>query len=206
MSDPAPRPQQARSPTVYRCDAPRLDSLHRYLALSGKPMNASVLGPLVSREIQYRLANAPFGGMMGDLIRHDSYASAIARAIAEQRRGFRAPLEITLSVTAAAFEVGYESAGQFSRDYTRHVTKARHPPLTLPRLPFPGSPGGCHSGLRAARPKAQAVHEQRDHAARIFGACFASGHAQAANGLEELGWLYVRADLTRSGAGREQRA
>jgi transcriptional regulator GlxA family with amidase domain len=102
--------------------------------------------------------------MLRDLIRHDSHASAIARAIAQLRRDFRAPVEIprlarsvgmsassfhkhfkaitassplqyrkglqllearrllragTLSVTAVALDVGYESAAQFSRDYTR---------------------------------------------------------------------------------------
>lgn len=154
----------ARSLAVHRCDAELVDAFHRYLALAGRPTDAAVLAPLVSREIHYRLATAPFGGMLRDLIRRDSHASAVARAIAQLRRDFRSPVEIpglarsvgmsassfhkhfkaitassplqyrkglqllearrllragTLPVSAAAFEVGYESAAQFSRDYAR---------------------------------------------------------------------------------------
>ncbi|XXX72417.1 AraC family transcriptional regulator [Sorangium sp. So ce134] len=166
MAGSLPSAAQPRSLAVHTCDAKLVDALHRYLdlALAGARTDAAVLGPLVSREIHYRLATAPFGGMLRDLIRHDSHASAIARAIAQLRRDFRSPVEIpelarsvgmsvssfhkhfkaitassplqyrkglqllearrllragTISVSAAAFDVGYESAAQFSRDYTR---------------------------------------------------------------------------------------
>jgi len=159
-----PASAEARSLAVHPCDEKLADALQRYLALAGTETDAAVLGPLISSEIHYRLAMAPFGGMLRDLIRHDSHASAIARAIAQLRRDFRSPVEIpklarsvgmsassfhkhfkaitassplqfrkalqllearrllrsgTLSVTAVAFDVGYESAAQFSRDYTR---------------------------------------------------------------------------------------
>jgi AraC-like DNA-binding protein len=164
MADARPAAAQPRSLAVHTCDAKLVDALHRCLALAGARTDAAVLGPLVSREIHYRLATAPFGGMLRDLIRHDSHASAIARAIAQLRRDFRAPVQIpelarsvgmsassfhkhfkaitassplqyrkgmqllearrllragTLSVSTAAFDVGYESAAQFSRDYAR---------------------------------------------------------------------------------------
>jgi len=164
MADSPPAGPEARSLAVHACDAKLVDALQRYLALVGAETDMAVLGPLISREIHYRLASAPFGGMLRDLIHRHSYASAIARAIALLRRGFRAPVEIpklarsvgmsassfhkhfkaitavsplqyrkglqllearrllragTLSVTAVAFDVGYESAAQFSRDYTR---------------------------------------------------------------------------------------
>jgi len=164
MAAPVSRAAEARSLAVHRCDDKLLDALHRYLGLAGAETDAAVLGPLISRELHYRLATAPFGGMLRDLIRHDSHASAIARAIAQLRRDFRSPVEIpelarsvgmspsafhkhfkaitassplqyrkglqllearrrlrggSLSVTEAAFEVGYESAAQFSRDYAR---------------------------------------------------------------------------------------
>jgi AraC-like DNA-binding protein len=102
--------------------------------------------------------------MLRRLVRSDSHASAIARAIARLRRDFRTPIEIPAlarsvgmspssfhkhfkaitassplqfqkalrllearrrlraggtSVAAAAFDVGYESATQFSREFTR---------------------------------------------------------------------------------------
>jgi AraC-like DNA-binding protein len=162
----APRPVAAepRSLAVHSCDAKLVDALYRYLALAGAETDTAVLGPLISREIHYRLATAAFGGMLRALIHHDSHESAIARAIARLRSDFRLPIEVpmlarsvgmsasafhkhfkaitavsplqyrkglqllearrliragTLSVTAAAFDVGYESAAQFSRDYTR---------------------------------------------------------------------------------------
>ncbi|MCP3140530.1 AraC family transcriptional regulator [Pyxidicoccus xibeiensis] len=164
MADAPPSAAQSCSLSVHTCDAKLVDALHRYLALAAAPTDAAALGPLVSREIHYRLATAPFGGMLRDLLRHDSHASAIARAIAQLRRDFRSPVEIpklarsvgmsassfhkhfktitassplqyrkglqllearrllragTLSVSEAAFDVGYESAAQFSRDYRR---------------------------------------------------------------------------------------
>ena len=106
----------------------------------------------------------PIGGMLRNLIRRDSHASAISRAIALLRRDFRSPIEIpklassigmspssfhkhfksitaasplqfqkelrllearrllrtgATSVSAAAFDVGYESATHFSREYAR---------------------------------------------------------------------------------------
>ncbi|HYP98903.1 MAG TPA: AraC family transcriptional regulator [Polyangiaceae bacterium] len=164
MTDPAPSPAQARSLAVHECSSELVDALQRCLGLAGTQMDAAVLGPLVSREIHYRLATAPFGGMLRELIRHDSHASAITRAIAQLRRDFRSPVEIpslarsvgmsassfhkhfksitsssplqyrkslqllearrllragSLSVTEVAFDIGYESAAQFSRDYSR---------------------------------------------------------------------------------------
>ena len=116
------------------------------------------------REIHYRLLVAPFGGMLRRLIRHDSNASAIARAIGHIRGDIRSPIAIPdlarrvgmsassfhkhfktitsttplqyqkelrllearrllktggASVTTVAYEVGYESPSQFSREYAR---------------------------------------------------------------------------------------
>lgn len=164
MTGTLPAAQPSRSLAVHRADLKLVDALHRYLELAESETEAAVLGPLVSREIHYRLATAPFGGMLRDLLRHDSQPSAVARAIAQLRRDFRAPIEIpelarivgmsassfhkhfktitassplqyrkslqllearrllragSLSVTEAAFDVGYESVAQFSRDYSR---------------------------------------------------------------------------------------
>lgn len=160
MADSPAGAAASRSLAVHACDGTLLDALRRYLDIAGARTDEAVLGPLISREIHYRLATAPFGGMLRDLIRRDSHASAIAQL----RRDFRSPVEVpqlarsvkmstfsfhkhfkaitassplqyrkslqllearrllragTLSVSAAAFDVGYESAAQFSRDYTR---------------------------------------------------------------------------------------
>jgi AraC-like DNA-binding protein len=154
----------ARAAQTHRADAALLDALHRYLSLAESPADAKVLGPLVAQEIHYRLLVAPFGGMLRSLLRQDSAASAIARALGQLRSDIRSPVSVQrlareigmstssfhqhfrritsttplqylkelrllearrllqtcgASVTAAAFEVGYESPSQFSREYAR---------------------------------------------------------------------------------------
>ena len=156
--------ERARAVETYRADPGLLDALHRYLALADSPADAKVLGPLTEKEIHYRLLMAPFGGMLRSLIRHDSNASAIARAIGHLRGHLRSPIAIpdlarrvgmsasafhkhfkaitsttplqyqkelrllearrlletgAASVTTAAYDVGYESPSQFSREYAR---------------------------------------------------------------------------------------
>ncbi|MFG3697478.1 AraC family transcriptional regulator N-terminal domain-containing protein [Bacillus mobilis] len=156
--------ERARAAQTHQADPALLDALLRYLALSDSPTDAKVLGPLTSKEIHYRLLVAPFGGMLRSLIRHDSNASAITRAIGHIRDDIRSPIAIPdlarrvgmsassfhkhfktitsttplqyqkevrllearrllmtggASVTATAFDVGYESPSQFSREYAR---------------------------------------------------------------------------------------
>ena len=156
--------ERARAAVTHRADPGLLDALRRYLALADSPADAKVLGPLISKEIHYRLLVAPFGGMLRRLIRHDSNASAIARAIGHIRGDIRSPIAIPdlarrvgmsassfhkhfktitsttplqyqkelrllearrllktggASVTTVAYEVGYESTSQFSREYAR---------------------------------------------------------------------------------------
>lgn len=156
--------ERARAAQTHRADPALLDALRRYLALADSPTDAKVLGPLLSKEIHYRLLVAPFGGMLRCLIRHDSNASAIARAIGYIRGDLRVPISIPelarrvgmsassfhkhfkaitsttplqyqkdlrllearhllkaggVSVSSAAFDAGYESPSQFSREYAR---------------------------------------------------------------------------------------
>ncbi|MEU7907882.1 AraC family transcriptional regulator [Actinoplanes sp. NPDC049118] len=164
IADSALDSKRARSAQTHRADPGLLDALGRYVALAQSPVDAKVLGSLTSKEIHYRLLMAPFGGMLRSLIRHDSNASAIARAIGFIRDDIRSPIAVPdlarrvrmsassfhkhfrtitsttplqyqkelrllearrllttggASVTAAAFDVGYESPSQFSREYAR---------------------------------------------------------------------------------------
>jgi AraC-like DNA-binding protein len=154
----------AQAADTHRADPGLLDALFRYLQLVDAPADAKVLGPLIAKEIHYRLLIAPSGAMLRRLIRHDSIASAIARAIGHIRDDLRSPIAIPelarrvgmstssfhkhfktitsttplqyqkelrllearrllrtggASVTTAAFDVGYESPSQFSREYAR---------------------------------------------------------------------------------------
>jgi AraC-like DNA-binding protein len=155
---------EAQALEVHRADVQLLDAVGRYLALAESEMDARALGPMLLEEIHYRLLASPLGQMLRRLLRHDSHASAIARAIALLRRDFRAPMVVeelaravgmsassfhehfkritsssplqyqkglrllearrllaagTATATTAAFEVGYESPTQFSREYAR---------------------------------------------------------------------------------------
>lgn len=178
IAESLPASAQSRSLAVHACDAKLVDALGRYVMLADSRTDAAVLGPLVRREIHYRLATAHFGGMLRDLIRHDSHASAVARAIAHLRREFRSSIEIpalartvgmstssfhkhfkaitassplqyqkdlrllearrslragAASVADVAFEVGYQSATQFSREYTRKFGTAPKTDLAAAR-------------------------------------------------------------------------
>lgn len=164
VDEAALKSERARAAETHRADPGLVDALHRYLALAESPADAKVLGPLISQEIHYRLLVAPFGGMLRRLIRHDSRASAVARALGHIRGDLRSSIAIpelarrvgmsasafhkhfkTITattplqfqkelrllearrllktggapVTTVAFEVGYESTSQFSREYAR---------------------------------------------------------------------------------------
>jgi AraC-like DNA-binding protein len=167
---------EARALEVHPAAASLLDALGRYVAAADSATDAKVLGPMLTKEIHYRLLTAPSGGMLRSLIRYDSKASAVANAIALIRSRFRESLvvadlarEIGMSVSAfhrqfkaitavsplqyqkdlrllearrrlktgatsvsdVAYDVGYESPNQFSREYAR---KFGHPPKTdVPR-------------------------------------------------------------------------
>lgn len=141
-----------------------VDALRRYLAQMHKPLEQEVMEPLLLKEIHFRLLTASHGVMLQHLLRQDSHASRIGRAIETIRRKFRAPLAVPelahqvgmseasfyqhfkaittttplqyqkelrllearrllmtghYSVGHVAFEVGYESPTQFSREYSR---------------------------------------------------------------------------------------
>lgn len=154
----------ARAAVAHPADPRLVDALGRYVALGDDPVEGAVMEPLLLREIHYRLLVAPQGAMLRELLREDSHASHISRAIVRIRRDFRRPIavpelaretgmsvssfhkrfrEITSRsplqyqkdlrllearrlltagehpVTTVAYEVGYVSPNQFSREYAR---------------------------------------------------------------------------------------
>jgi AraC-like DNA-binding protein len=86
--------ENGRALEVHAAAPNLLDAFRRYLALADSPTDAKVLGPLIRRELHYRLLTASFGGMLRSLVRHDSHESAIARAIAQIRQDYRSDLAI----------------------------------------------------------------------------------------------------------------
>lgn len=154
----------AASIAVDRFDDAMEDALRRYLMLADDPAHMTVLGPLVVKELHYRVLIAPHGGMLRRLMWRNGHASNIFRAIQDIRENFKSPLTVPAvaksvgmgvssfhthfksitgttplqyqkdlrlmeakqillmgrhTVSSTAFEVGYESSTQFSREYKR---------------------------------------------------------------------------------------
>ena len=152
------------SMSVADSDAALIDAVARLFRLSRDPVEVQALAPLVLKEIHFRLLRAQHGGMLRQLLLHESPASRISKAIALIREGYRATLPVAdlaaaagmsqstfhehfksltsttplqyqkelrllearrllisggKSVAAAAYDVGYESPTQFSREYAR---------------------------------------------------------------------------------------
>ena len=158
---------EAQTPSAFavsHIDEPMLAVFERYVGLTDNPEEARILGPLVNKELHYRLLKADNGGMLRQLLSRTSHASNITRAIKILRQDFRARFEMddlahlvgmssssfykhfkavtsttplqyqkdlrltegrrlllsgAHTVATAAFEVGYESPSQFSREYSR---------------------------------------------------------------------------------------
>ena len=154
----------ATSLSASKADPAWTKPMVRYLELMNTPIDARILGPMILKEIHYRLLLSSIGGMLRNLLSVDSHASRIAKSIQWIRANFREPLLVgelaqvagmsqssfhehfksvtgttplqyqkdlrmikarallergVPSVSSAGFEVGYESATQFSRDYSR---------------------------------------------------------------------------------------
>lgn len=152
------------SMSVADGDPALIDAVGRLFRLAQDPVEAQALAPLVLKEIHFRLLRAQHGGMLRQLLLHESPASRISKAITMIREGFKLPIPVaelaaaagmsqssfhehfkTLtsttplqyqkelrllearrllmsggkSVAAVAYDVGYESPTQFSREYTR---------------------------------------------------------------------------------------
>lgn len=141
-----------------------LDVMLRFLRLLDEPTSIPILGPLVERELLYRLLTSEHGMLLRHLAMAESQTGKIARAITFLRQHYAEPLRIVAladhvgmsvsslhhhfkavtsmsplqyqkhlrlhearqilirsrsDVTSAAYNVGYESPSQFSRDYSR---------------------------------------------------------------------------------------
>jgi AraC-like DNA-binding protein len=164
IGEPALSERQAEALATSATDTALVEAMERYFALTGNPVEARVMAPLILKEIHFRLLIASHGAMLRQLMRRDSHASRVSRAIDRIRTEYRGPLAIAslaedagmspssfhehfkqitgttplqyqkdmrliearrlismdgASVSSAAYEVGYESATQFSREYSR---------------------------------------------------------------------------------------
>lgn len=71
-----------------------VDAMERMFGLVERPSAATVLQPLVTREIHFWMLMAGHGAMLRELCRADSHAARIARAVGAIRRGYAERLRI----------------------------------------------------------------------------------------------------------------
>ena len=102
VGDAHVRDEDAHALAAHAADPALVDALTRYLALAASPIESRVLLPLIRQEVHFRLLVAPNGGMLRGLLRRDSHASQVARAIAH----LRAHLGAAVSIPALARQVG----------------------------------------------------------------------------------------------------
>jgi len=145
-------------------EAAIIDAVGRLFQLHRDPVEAHALAPLILKEIHFRLLRAEHGGMLRQLLRHESPASRIAKSISYLRENYKTQIPVAelaaesgmsasafhehfksvtsttplqyqkelrllearrllamggLSVAATAYDVGYESPTQFSREFSR---------------------------------------------------------------------------------------
>lgn len=84
----------ASSLSASKADPVWVAPMVRYLELMNAPLDVEVLGPMILREIHYRLLLSPIGGMLRNLLLVDSHASRIAKSIQQIRTRFREPLVV----------------------------------------------------------------------------------------------------------------
>ena len=96
-----------------------LDAWLRFLRLLDAPEDIAVLGPLIEREILYRLLQGPQGSVLRQIALADSRLAQVRRAIAWIRTHFDQPLRIDAladlaSMSAASFHRHFKAATAMS--------------------------------------------------------------------------------------------
>ncbi len=84
----APRPADVSAMNVSPLDADLLDAVVRLVRLLDSPNEASILMPLITREIIYRLLRGDQGGRLLHLTASGGYSPDIARAVERLRQDF----------------------------------------------------------------------------------------------------------------------
>ncbi|MCP4373599.1 MAG: AraC family transcriptional regulator [Deltaproteobacteria bacterium] len=86
----------AKAIEVEKANDQLLDSLYRLVESTQNEIDSLVLFTQILREVHFRLLQAPYGGMLRDLLRVDSHASNISKAITIIRRKFNEHLSVAV--------------------------------------------------------------------------------------------------------------
>jgi AraC-like DNA-binding protein len=87
--------QGANAVETVKANGQLLDSLFRLMQSSQNKIDSLVLFSQIYREVHFRLLQASYAGMLRDLLRVDSHASNISKAISIIRSQFNKPLFVT---------------------------------------------------------------------------------------------------------------
>ncbi|WP_151264285.1 AraC family transcriptional regulator N-terminal domain-containing protein [Pseudomonas chlororaphis subsp. aurantiaca] len=105
----------------------------RFLEAMSTPGDAQILGSSLVREIYYRILTGEQGGSMRVALNRQGHFGKVTRAIRKIHSCYQERLDVeslaqeasmsvpsfAMSASTAAFNVGYESASQFSREFKR---------------------------------------------------------------------------------------
>ena len=94
VAEAVPPAHPATSLSTSSVDPAWIKPMERYLEMMDVPLDAEVLGPMILKEVHYRLLLSPIGGMLRNLLSIDSHASRIAKTIQQIRARFREPLAV----------------------------------------------------------------------------------------------------------------
>ena len=89
-------------------------ALERLVNLADRPLEAKVIAPLIKREIHFRLLLAEHGGMLRRLLRRESHASRISKAISLLGERYTNPLSVpelanTVGMSVSSFHQHFKS-------------------------------------------------------------------------------------------------
>ena len=92
--EPSPCIGRARGPALITgpMTTQLLDALIRMIRLNESPSDVPILGPLMQREVLYRLLSSGYTGVMREILTADSQGQKVARAVEWLRMNYREPL------------------------------------------------------------------------------------------------------------------
>ena len=104
----------ARSLVAARTNPQLIDAMGRLFRASQDPLEAKALAPLIVREVHFRLLQADHGSMLRQMMRADSAASKIGKAIARIQAEYKQPIPVyemarTAGMSVSAFHARFKA-------------------------------------------------------------------------------------------------
>ncbi len=105
---------QALSVDAGKTDPDLIQAIGRLFSLTERPVEAKVMAPLLQKEIHFRLLLARHGAMLRQLLRRESAASRITKAINRIKQDFRTSLAVadlaqTAGMSASTFHEHFKA-------------------------------------------------------------------------------------------------